>query len=126
MTNFLVGSYYEEEAVSKERTRRQNVLKLHVKYDHSGNSGSFLTGEFNDNDDGADVDFDVLDEVAEDPAKSNMATLFDSNYSRLYQRCHQMVERERRQICTLARDIGMVMKRQAGTNLLLRAQTSLY
>ena len=28
LTNSLVGSYYEEEAVSKERTRRQNVLKL--------------------------------------------------------------------------------------------------
>ena len=45
------------------------MLKLHVKYDRSGNSGSFLTGEFNGNDDGVDVDFDVLDEVAEDPAK---------------------------------------------------------
>ena len=80
LTNSLVGSYYEEEAVSKERTRRLNVLKLHVKYDRSGNSGSFLTGEFNDNDNGVDADFDVLDEVAEDPAKSNMATLFDFNF----------------------------------------------
>ncbi len=90
LTNALVGRYYEEEFISKERTRQLNSMKLRIRYDSSGNSGSFLTGEnkindhTNSEDDGEFDDFNVVDDDVEDGGiNSNMATLFDFDFKTL-------------------------------------------
>ena len=79
LTNALVGKYYEEEYINAEKIRHINMLKLRVRYDGNGNSGSFLTGENNAADDG-----DGFDEESEDSEiNSNMATLFDFDFKKI-------------------------------------------